>query len=71
MTEVIDEFSSGPYDVLNYTVKFDDGKIVIELNDNDLGRIVFEDVEAIENLEAALQDAKEELVEHSRRKEEL
>ncbi len=69
--EIVYEFEDGPYDVLNYSVKMEDGKAVIYLNDNDLGRITIESVEAVEELQAALDMVKEELQEVERRQEEL
>jgi len=69
--EIVYEFEDGPYDVLNYSVKMEDGKAVIELNDNDLGRITIESVEAAEELQNALNMVKEELQEVERRQEEL
>jgi len=69
--EIVDEFNDGPYDVLNYTVKMEDGKAVIEMNDNDLGRITIESVEAVEKLHVALDKVQEELEEVERRQEEL
>jgi len=69
--EIVYEFEDGPYDVLNYSVKMEDGKAVIELNDNDLGRITIESVEAAEELQTALNMVKEELQEVERRQEEL
>ena len=69
--ELVYEFNDGPYDVLNYSVKMEDGKAVIDLNDNDLGRITIESVEAVEELQTALDMVKEELQEVERRQEEL
>ena len=69
--ELVYEFNDGPYDVLNYSVKMEDGKAVIDLNDNDLGRITIESVEAVEELQSALEMVKEELQEVERRQEEL
>jgi len=69
--EIVDKFNDGPYDVLNYTVKMEDGKAVIEMNDNDLGRITIESVEAVEKLHVALDKVQEELEEVERRQEEL
>lgn len=69
--ELVYEFDDGPYDVLNYSVKMEDGKAVIDLNDNDLGRITIESVEAVEELQTALDMVKEELQEVERRQEEL
>lgn len=71
MSELVYEFKDGPYDVLNYTIKMDEGKAVIEINDNDLGRITLESVEAAEELQTALDRVKEELQEVERRQEEL
>lgn len=71
MSEVVYEFDDGPYDILNYTVKMEDGKAVIELNENDLGRITVESLEAVEELRNALDKVEAELKEAKRRGEEL
>lgn len=71
MSEVIYEFEDGPYDVLKYTVKMEDGKAVIEQNENDLGRLTIESLDAVENLREALEKVEAELKEAKRRQEEL
>ncbi len=71
MSEVVYEFEDGPYDILNYTVRMEDGKAVIDLNDNDLGRITVESLEAVEELRNALDRIESELKEAQRRGEEL
>ena len=71
MSEVVYEFDDGPYNILNYTVKMEDGKAVIELNENDLGRITVESLEAVEELRNALDRIEAELKEAERRGEEL
>ncbi len=71
MTETLYEFKEGPYDVLEFTVKTDDGKAVVAINDGDLGRLPIEDVETVEELRNALDEVEEFLEEVERRKEEL
>ncbi len=71
MSELVYEFEDGPYDILKYSVKMEDGKAVIELNENDLGRLTIESVEAVEELRSALDRVEEELEEVKRRQEEL
>jgi hypothetical protein len=71
MTEVLHEFKEGPYDLLNFTVKTKDGKVIIEVNDGDLGRLPIEDMETVEQLREALMKAEEHFTELERRKEEL
>jgi hypothetical protein len=71
MSETIDEFETGPYEILNYKMKTDEGKIVIELNDNDLGRLPIENMETVEELREALDQAEEFFIEKKRRGEEL
>lgn len=71
MTETLYEFKQGPYDVLEFTVKTDDGKAVIEINDGNLGRLPIEDTDTVEELRNALVEVEEFLEEVERRKEEL
>ncbi|MFT4892444.1 MAG: bifunctional DNA-binding transcriptional regulator [Candidatus Nanohaloarchaea archaeon] len=71
MTEILHEFKQGPYDVLEFTVKTDDGKALIEINDGDLGRLPIENVETVEELREALDKVEMHLQEMERRKEEL
>jgi hypothetical protein len=71
MTETLYEFKEGPYDVLEFTVKTDDGKAVIAINDGDLGRLPIEDLDTVEELRNALNEVEEFLAEVERRKEEL
>jgi hypothetical protein len=71
MSELVYEFEDGPYDILKYSVKMEDGKAFIELNENDLGRLTIESVEAVEELRSALDRVEEELEEVKRRQEEL
>ena len=71
MTEKLHQFSDGPYDVLKYTTSVENGEIVIEVNDGDLGRIKLESVEAVEHLTDGLQQALERLVKEERRGQEL
>lgn len=71
MTETLYEFKEGPYDVLEFTVKTDDGKAVVAINDGDLGRLPIEDLETVEELRNALNEVEKFLEEVERRKEEL
>lgn len=71
MTETLYEFKQGPYDVLEFTVKTDDGKAVIEINDSDLGRLPIEDIDTVEELREALDRVESFLAEVERRQEEL
>jgi hypothetical protein len=71
MSEVIYEFENGPYNVLKYTVKMKEGKAVIEQNENDLGRMTLESLEAVEEMREALDRVETELKEAKRRQEEL
>ncbi|PSH01868.1 MAG: hypothetical protein BRC27_00665 [Nanohaloarchaea archaeon SW_10_44_10] len=71
MTEILHEFNEGPYDVLEFTVKTDDGKAVIAINDGDLGRLPIENLNTVEELREALNKVETHLEEMERRKEEL
>lgn len=71
MPETIHEFSDGPYDVLEYTVKIKDGDAIIDINNNNLGRLKIESLEAVEEIREALDKVEAELKEVERRKEEL
>ena len=71
MTETLYEFKEGPYDVLEFTVKTDDGKAVVAINDGDLGRLPIEDLDTVEELRNALNEVEHFLEEVERRKEEL
>ncbi|PSG99118.1 MAG: hypothetical protein BRC29_03250 [Nanohaloarchaea archaeon SW_7_43_1] len=71
MTEILHEFSEGPYDVLEFTVKTDDGKAIIAINDGDLGRLPIENLNTVEELREALNKVETHLEEMERRKEEL
>jgi len=64
-------FETGPYEMLNYELKTKDGKVIIEVNNSDLGRLVVEDQETIEELREGLDKAEIFFKEASRRKEEL
>lgn len=71
MADKLDEFVTGPEDILKYTVKAENGKIVIDVNDNDLGRLTIENMETVEKLRASLEKAEEFFIEAERRKEEF
>lgn len=69
--DTITEFEDGPYNVINYSIKKKDGKIVIEQNQGDLGRVTLESRESVEKLRESLDKAEEYFVEMDRRKEDL
>lgn len=69
--EVLYEFKEGPYDVLEFKVVRKDSKVVIYLNDGDLGRLPIENLHTVERLREALERVEAELKESERRKEEL
>jgi len=71
MAETLFEFSEGPYDVLNYTVTSEDGKMLIEVNDGDLGRLPVEDLNTVEKLREALDKIEAQMIYLERRQEEL
>lgn len=71
MTETIYEFVEGPYDLLNFTVKADEGKAIIEINGGDLGRLPIENLETVQRLREGLEKIEEYLEELERKKEEL
>lgn len=71
MSEELYSFKQGPYEMLDYEVKGDEGQAVITVNQGDLGRLVIEDLETIEELRNALVEAEKFLKEHKRRQEEL
>ena len=71
MSEVLHEFTDGPYDVLEYTVKVEDGNAIIDINNSDLGRLRIESLEAVEEIREALDKVEAELKEVERRQEEL
>lgn len=71
MSDLLYEFKEGPYDILNFTVEAEDGKVTIEINDGDLGRLPIEDLETVEELREALDRVESRLKEIERRGEEL
>jgi bifunctional DNA-binding transcriptional regulator/antitoxin component of YhaV-PrlF toxin-antitoxin module len=71
MTEILHEFKEGPYDVLEFKVKTDDGRAIITINDGDLGRLPIENLDTVEELREALEKVELHLQEMERRKEEL
>lgn len=64
-------FETGPYEMLNYNLKTKEGKVVIEINNGDLGRLVIEDQEALNELREGLNKAEIFFKENARRQEEL
>lgn len=71
MSDLLYEFKEGPYDILNFTVEADEGKVVIEINEGDLGRLPIEDLETVEELREALDRVESHLKQLERRGEEL
>ena len=71
MSDVLYEFEEGPYDVLNFKVKKKNGKVVIEINNGDLGRLPIENLDTVYKLREALEKVEAHLKEVERRQEEL
>jgi|APHM01.1.fsa_nt_gi hypothetical protein len=71
MTEQIHSFSTGPYQVLDYTTTQEEDKVVVSLNDDDLGRLPIENLETVEKLREALNHAEESIKDMNRSKETL
>ncbi|MFQ3308284.1 MAG: hypothetical protein ACI977_000514 [Candidatus Nanohaloarchaea archaeon] len=71
MSEELYSFEEGPYELLEYEIKGDEGKAVITVNQGDLGRLVIEDIDTVEELRNALDEVEQFLEEHKRRQEEL
>ena len=71
MADKLHEFVTGPEEILEYTTKAENGKIVIEINDNDLGRLTIENLETVEKLRESLDKAEEFFIESERRQEEF
>lgn len=69
--EVITKFTEGPYDILNYEVYEKGGKVFIEVNEGEFGRLPIEDLKTVEDLREVLNQVEERLMEAERRKEEL
>ena len=71
--EPLYSFEDGPYEILNYVAKANnnEGKVVIDINDGDLGRLPIESLEAVEELREMLNDVEEFIRESQRKKEEL
>lgn len=71
MTELLYSFEEGPYELLDFEVKADDGNVIIEINGGDLGRLPIENLETVYELREALEKAEAHFKELERRKEEL
>ncbi|MFB6190791.1 MAG: hypothetical protein ABEJ91_04440 [Candidatus Nanohaloarchaea archaeon] len=71
MSETLFQFEEGPYDILGYEIKTKDGKVVIEVNDGDLGRLPIENMETVRQLREALLEVEAHFKEVERRSEEL
>ena len=71
MNEILHQFKEGPHDVLEFNVKTEKGKAIIEINNGNLGRLTVEDMETVEELRESLDKIEAFLAEQERRKEEL
>ena len=71
MSEELYSFEEGPYEILNYKIDGDEGKAIITVNEGDLGRLVIEDLDTVEELREGLNEVEKFLKEHKRRGEEL
>jgi len=71
MSEELDRFESGPYEVMEYVTEMKDDKAVIEINEGEMGRMPIEDIETVENLRESLSKIELVLEEKNRKKEEL
>lgn len=71
MSETLFQFEEGPYEILDYQVKTHDGKVIIEVNDGDLGRLPIENMETVRQLREALLKVETHFKEVERRGEEL
>jgi hypothetical protein len=69
--EVLFEFSEGPHDMMTFRFKEKNGKVVIDINDGDLGRLPVENLRMVEELEEGLERAEAFFKEQERRQEEL
>lgn len=69
--EVLFEFTEGPNDVMTFRFKEKNGKVVIDINDGDLGRLPMENLRMVEELREGLERAEKFFKEQERRKEEL
>lgn len=71
MSEELYSFEQGPYEILDFEIKGDEGRAVITVNEGDLGRLVIEDIDTVEELRKGLDEVEKFLEEHKRRQEEL
>ncbi len=71
MSDTLHSFSEGPYDLLNYSIETNNGKVVIEVNNGGLGRLPIENMETVEQLREALEKVEAHFKELKRRQEEL
>lgn len=71
MTEILHEFETGPYNVLEYKIVNRNGKPVLLVNDGDLGRVEIENKETVFELRKALDELIEFFEDAERRQEEL
>lgn len=71
MADQLFQFEQGPYNLLNYNIEAENGKVVIELNQGDLGRLPIENLETVRQLREALDRVESHLKQKERRQEEL
>ena len=69
--DILFEFTEGPQDVLTFRFKEKNGKIIVDINDGDLGRLPMENLRTVEELREGLEHAEEFFIEKERRNEEL
>lgn len=69
--DLLFEFTDGPNDVMTYRFKAKNGKVILDINDGDLGRITMENLRAVEELNEGLERVEEFFKEQKRHNEEL
>ncbi|MFB6200027.1 MAG: hypothetical protein ABEJ83_04050 [Candidatus Nanohaloarchaea archaeon] len=69
--DILFEFSEGPHEMLTFRFKEKNGKVVIDINDGDLGRLPLEDLKTVKSLREGLERVEEFFKEQERRSEEL
>ncbi|MFB6115612.1 MAG: hypothetical protein ABEK04_04915 [Candidatus Nanohalobium sp.] len=69
--DILFEFTEGPHDTMTFRFKEKDGKVVVDINHGDLGRLPVENLRMVEELREGLERAEEFFKEQERRKEEL
>lgn len=71
MADILYKFKEGPHNILEFKVKSEEGKAIVEINNGDLGRLPIEDMATVEELRESLDKVEAFLAEQERRKEEL